>query len=279
MQPLSEVLKNTALKPQEDSKKQSTQQLGSTNADGRTNIALSFPRRERALTENQVTEIASRTLRAPFKLNSISKPKYGRMIDGYWEPNALSGEFETCMEISIDFVDNCPIPMLKAALALSPPQACLKHVTHLVLHKKVGSSDQDRAILISDYVTALANVPEFIFAEVCRHYRENDRRPFMPFIAEFKDSCRLLQEAFERELNPPARLAPREAPKPLKRADLHWKDLDARHWLPSHWDEYIADAAGMVELYKKMGKDQDAEAWRQILQTREGKRRESEIKT
>ena len=245
-------------------------------ADGGRLIISQPPHRGKALTESQITEIASQTLRAPFKLNSISKPKYGRMIDGYWEPNALSGEFESCMEISADFIDNCPLPMLNAALALSPPQACLKHVTHLVLHKKVGSGDHDRAILISDYVSALSGFPEFIFAEVCRHYRENDRRPFLPFIGEMKEACELLQAAFERARNPAPRLAAPEKPKPPRRADFSWKDLDARDWLSCHWDEYIGDARGMMELYKKMGKTEDAAAWASILQTREGRRREAE---
>lgn len=182
------------------------------------------------------------------------------------------------MELSVEFLDDCSLPMLNAALAISPSSACLKHLTHLAMHKKVGSGDKDRAVMLVDYVAALGNFPEFIFAEVCRHYRENDWRPFLPFIGEMKEACVLLQEAFERARNPAPRLAAPEKPKPPRRADLNWKDLDARDWLRCHWDEYIGDARGMMELYKKMGKDEDAAAWASILQTREGKRREAEKK-
>ena len=137
------------------------------------------------------------------------KATYGRkLIEGVWYEDQRIGE-----KVEIDLVikwaevtnHDALVAMLRSALVVSPPEACLQHLTHLCLHKRLGSNDADRAVLLVDYVKALAGVPEFVMFTICRTYWENDprdmhRRPFVPSIDELNDACRVLTESLERHL-------------------------------------------------------------------------------
>ena len=104
--------------------------------------------------------------------------------------------------VDVTFVENPSVPMLNAALAQSPRPAYASHITRLALHKKMGSGEADRAVLLVDYADALSQYPEFIVYLVCRNYWENDRRPFVPFIDEIKEACGILRDQFEAIRNP-----------------------------------------------------------------------------
>lgn len=137
----------------------------------------------------------------------------------YWLDNQV---VDTKIEIDcvIDFKPEMKKDMLLAAIENSPKEACVRHIAHLTLHKKFGSGDHDRAILLNDYVRALQGFPEFVLYQICRFYWESDKRPFVPFIGEIKEACTIFEKAlrdqYERMTRPQPMAIKREAPKPVE---------------------------------------------------------------
>lgn len=176
------------------------QRHGLMTTDGQSIIQL----RQQPLTERQLTEIASLVLRQPFTIVCEEKKVYGtkkfrdEFGDGYSENQVLGTEMVT--DCVVDINPSLPVAMLQSALMASPHSAYLKHITHLAMHKKFGSTDQDRTIMLADYVKAIRDFPEFVVYQVCRFYWENDRRPFVPFIGEITDACKSLTECLKNHL-------------------------------------------------------------------------------
>ena len=204
MQKLSEVLENTlSLAPEQRNDLSSTPQHGLTGDAGRTSLAIQP--RSRSLTERELTEIASQTLQTPFSITSEEKKIYGRKLitDEYGESfaeNQFLGT-EAGIDCIVDIKPNAPRNILQEALKASPKEACVKHLAHLTMHKKFGSTDTDRKIMLNDYVNGLAGYPEFVLHQVCKHYWQHDRRPFVPFIAEMKEACEIFTDALRYFLN------------------------------------------------------------------------------
>lgn len=198
---------------------------------------------------------------------------YGRkLIDGYWHNNEPVG-VETEIELIPRFCEDCPTPILNAALALSPPASCLKHLTHLTLHKRIGSEDSDRAILLKDYVCALQEFPEFVLATVCRFFWEKDpreerSRPFMPRIDELASVCREFCSAIEKRRagGVPLHTKPQNASLPRK---LDRRDVPRSQWTVQDWDDHIAEACEMVDLARSNPGMLDLAGWEEELKQRE----------
>lgn len=148
--------------------------------------------RSQSLTANQLTGIASHVLRRGFEIVSEEKPKYLETTHSE-EPRQVGTE--TVTDVIADLNQDCSMAMLQTALTVSPRESVLKHLTHLAIHKKFGSSEADRSVLLADYVSALKEYPEYVVYEVCKHYWENDRRPFLPFIGEIKQACEIFKNA------------------------------------------------------------------------------------
>jgi hypothetical protein len=170
---------------------------------GRTNQLIEA--RNTPLTENQLTAIASHVLRQPFAIICEDRKIYGRKRftdenGEYWLDEQVIGTKVT-VDCVVDARPEVSKAMLLSALRISPPLACLTHLTHLAMHKKFGTTDQDRTIMLNDYVCALQGFPEFVIYKVCEHYWENDKRPFVPFIDEIKQGCQVFQAALQRLLN------------------------------------------------------------------------------
>lgn len=250
MQDLKTILE--AMKSPEDLQK--AQQLGSTTTDGALTTPL--PRRDKPLTEGQLTAIASRTLQQPLTIISEERPTYGlkTLTDEYGayavEKQPIGSEKIT--DVVVDIRSDVPEEFIEAALRLSPVEAITKHLSHLALHKKLGSTTADRAVLLADYVDTLQAYPEFIVHVVCRFYWQTDRRPFIPYIGEMRDACQLavetLQSFRERRkikayIQPtPPKTAPSKPSKPSKefRSKETWDEED--------WAEYIGEAEKMLDL-------------------------------
>ena len=195
MQPLSNILPqamSNADLPKEP-------QLGLMTTDGTTSLVIQ-PRTQ-PLTENELTVIASKTLLRSPVLYLTKKKIYGRKeIDGYWYEDQLIGE-EDEIDVSIPFRLDITTQIAESALRSSPPQASLAHLTRLSMHKRLGSSDTDRAVLLHDYAEALRPFSDFIVFLACRCLWESDENPFYPKIKPIARLCELLQNSFERVLN------------------------------------------------------------------------------
>jgi hypothetical protein len=154
--------------------------------------------RNQPLTQKQLTAIAFNALRSGFEI--ILEEKQLFSPENHFDEQSKQTGSGTKIDIIADINPNCPENIIISALTVSPPESYLKHLSHLAMHKKFGSNDMDRAVLLTDYVSSLATFPEFIVFMVCRHYWENDRRPFLPFIGEIKEACQLFKSVLEREL-------------------------------------------------------------------------------
>ena len=209
--------------------------------------ARAVPRREHPLTESQLTEISSKTLMRPPAITSETVTRYGRKLvrdgaDAYYVEGEPVGE-ETRLSVRCDFLRECSLPMLNAALALNAGVDVYRgHIKRLAAHKRLGDTVAQTGIKLVDYAEALSVFPEFVMATVCRHYWENDRRPFVPFIDEMKEACRNMQmrlEAQKAAMTAPEVTAPKTLPPPIARGDR-----PSENWTRADWE---AEVAALVE--------------------------------
>jgi hypothetical protein len=165
-----------------------------------TGGALTIAPREQPLTENNLTAIASRLLLGSPAVRFTKKKRYGRKLlkdeyGAYGIENEPVGE-EDSAEIDIVYRDGLKREVLEAALRASPPQATLGHLTRLAVHKRLGSGDQDRAILLNDYTEALRAYPDFVVYVACRSLWETTESPFYPKIKQISDLCEMIYQSF-----------------------------------------------------------------------------------
>ncbi len=223
MKPLSQVLENSpniSASTEQNPNTLPTPQHGSTANAGTTNLTLA-PRDE-ALTEKQLMGIASSVLLKPSQIITETRKKYGRKAftddhgETYWLENQVVGE-EVVTDITLAVNGSIKQSWLESALRPGPVIAINGALTHLSLHKRLGSTEQDRAILLRDYVEALRVYPEFVVWLVCKAFWEDNGSSFFPKIADLKTLCDTVERALRREL-PAAQL---EKPKrqPLRREE------------------------------------------------------------
>lgn len=219
MKPLSQVLENSSITSEQSEQSPNSphmQQHGSTPSDGRTSLSLAP--RDKPLTEKQLTGIASSVLLKPSAIITETKKIYGRKecIDEFGHPytvdNDVIGE-QTVTDITLSIAKDVKQSWLESALRPSPVQGIIAPLTHLSLHKRLGSTDQDRAILLRDYIEALKVYPEFVVWLVCKAFWNDNASNFFPKIVALKTLCDTVERAFRREL-PTAQI---EKPKPQKR--------------------------------------------------------------
>lgn len=198
MKPLAATLQ--AMKSPEDLPREPRH--GLTTTGGQSIIA----QRAEALTENQLTQIVSKTLQASPRLSLTAKKQYGRkeFKDEFGLPcvdeNAVIGE-EEVYEITIAFAEPCAIEFVKAALRASPASAALAHLKRLAMHKRLGSDKSDRTILLHDYADALRIYPEFIVYLACKAVWETHESDFCPKIKTLANICEEIHMAFRNILN------------------------------------------------------------------------------
>lgn len=197
MEKLSEVLQNM---PNTASGKtistSNTRQHGLMEDAGRTNCLVQRPQ---PLTENELTLIASRLLAKPLTVTSTKKKIYGPKTfsdehGSYVIENQPIGE-EDGFEVSLSFFQNPDRKIVESALRHSPPHAATKHLMRLAVHKRLGSSDEDRAILLHDYAEALRGYSDFVVFMACKCFWENDASGFYPKIITLQSICEEIHQA------------------------------------------------------------------------------------
>lgn len=153
------------------------------------------------------------------------KKVYGRkaLVDDfgreYFVDNEPVGE-EDSVELSILYRDGLNIRTVEAALRPSPPAATLGHLQRLAMHKRLGSSDTDRAVLLHDYAEALRPYSDFVVFIACKSLWENDESPFYPKIKPVSELCELIHANFTALLRNFRDDAPRIAsPKTVNKYD------------------------------------------------------------
>lgn len=244
MQQLGDTL--NAMMSNEASQKEP--QLGLTTTDGRTSIE---PRRA-PLTESQLTQIASKLLRQAPAICFEKKKKYGRKTvsddQGTYELDDMVIGEEECVDIT--FFLNRPLDkkLVESALRNSPPSTVLAHLTRLSLHKRLGSTDQDRQILLHDYADALREFSEFTVFSVCKAFWEDSRSGFYPKIVELREACEAVTAVLKREYNQLQLDAPAPKPKAMREEDSRGGKARRAHLL-----EFISskgkELEGVSDLY------------------------------
>lgn len=204
MKALSDTLQ--AMKLPEDSGREPPH--GLTTTDGRSIIGNQIEVRRQPLTESQLTQIASKLLAKPPSISSGKRPVYGRKkisdeFGEYYVEDQPIGE-EEAFEVGLVIPANVSEMVIESALRKSPVEATISHLMRLSVHKRLGTSEQDRAILIRDYAESLANIPEFVLHLACKHFRENGESHFFPTIKELKDICREIESAIKASRHKPA---------------------------------------------------------------------------
>lgn len=181
-----------------------TRQPGCGLAVGQTSQGQLELRREQPLMEKQLTAIASHLQLKPLSLTSKIAKTYGRKFfpdefGGFWVEGEPTGTEET-VEIAFVLDPNAPIGALEAALRLSPPAANMRHLAHLALHKRLGSSQEDRAVLLADYAQVLQQFPEFVVWTVCKALWQETENAFFPKIKKINDICESVVDKLEAKL-------------------------------------------------------------------------------
>lgn len=199
MKPLSEALTSISFSAMQEARGRSTSQHGLTRTDGKTNTQNQLAVRQHQLTESQLTQIASKLLHKPLVVSCRKEKVYGRKTfsDDFGEyvvDDQLIGE-EEVFHIDVPINRNADPKWFESAIRHSPPSSTITHLSRLSLHKRLGSSDQDRSILLHDYAEALREFSEFVVFVACRHFWENDKGGFYPKIAALKQICKEIDAA------------------------------------------------------------------------------------
>lgn len=147
--------------------------------------------RPNPLTESQLTQIASKLLLKPPSVFWTKKKIY----DAAGCSDNPIGE-EDAVDVSIFYRGEMTRQLLEAALRPSPPAACVAHLTRLSIHKRLGSSDADRAMLLHDYADALRDYSDFVVYLACKSLWESNESPFYPKIKTLRDVCETFHVAF-----------------------------------------------------------------------------------
>jgi len=275
MKPLSDTLQ--AMPLHEGLPKE--QQRGLTTTDGRTSLA----KRDNPLTQNQVTLIQSKLLRELPRITCETETIYGTKTysDEFGEFSLQEQPIGKRNVLKVDMFVDAAVSQewFDAALRLSPPDAYVRYVSHLALHKKFGSDLKDRAVLISDYADALSEFPEFVVAMVCEGYWKHDKRPFIPYIAEMIEACqsvtnRIMQSLASSRPATPATKAVKEIAMNDVNTSKDRHDIPRSEWSAHHWDEHIADAAAMLDLAVQNPSIFSPEEWQAELSRRKTEREE-----
>lgn len=193
---------------------QNISQPSSMAAAGTMNIQA----RKEPLTEIQLTQIASKLLLKMPVISSIKRTITGTKnveseFGTYEIDNAIVGHEEE-IEVKVFLRDGLTRELIEAGLRTSPPAATINHLQRLAMHKRLGSSDRDRTVLLHDYAEALRPYSDFIVYIACKLFWENDADAFFPKIKPLREVCENLHQLFNRLLdapNLPNALAP---PKP-----------------------------------------------------------------
>lgn len=85
--------------------------------------------------------------------------------------------------------------LVETALRHSPFEAITAHLRRLAAHKTLGSSVEDRAILIHDYANALKAYSDFVVFTACKHFWEKDVGQFYPKLAVLQAICEEIHQA------------------------------------------------------------------------------------
>lgn len=223
-------------------------------------------RRTQPLSESQLTRIASSLLLQPLSVRLGSATRYGRKTFtdefGIYTLDDQPIGTEPTYEASLDLNPDASNAILASALGLSPQEATLGHLVRLSLHKVLGSTEQDRAVLLNDYTQSLSGVPEFVLWLTFRHFMENEPSRFYPSLAAMIEVARSVEDALRQANHSLKKIAP------VPSAPRSYRDLPREKWTPDHWQDYVHEAEAIAELAKQNPVVLDAKGWEEIVAKR-----------
>lgn len=273
MQGLSKVLADTLRSHMEPrSVSSSLPTVGSVTVTGTMSTLPS--QRPENLTESQLTAIQSKLLQQMPSVTLSSRKKYGKKLvkDEYGQPfldeNAVVGT-EEYAEVGLCCLDSVSDAILVSALRPSPVNGCVAHLTRLALHKRLGSTPEDRTLLLNDYGENLRNYPEFAIYLACRWFWENDDSDFAPNLGKLRAVVEgitdRLYEFQRRRANPP-----KLAHNPLReQKPLHRNEKPRSAWTAQDWQDHVGDANKMVRLAEANPEYFNVEEWKAEVARRE----------
>lgn len=174
---------------------------------GTMNIPRALEVRKEPLTESQLMQIASKLLLKPPRVLLSKKTKLGTKTvtdeTGTYEVEGCDVGEEDDLTLEIYLRDGLVRELFEAALRPSPPSAVLYHLQRLAMHKRLGSDERDRTVLLHDYAEALRCYSDFVVFCACRMFWETNEEPFYPKIKPLRELCELLHQFFTKCLNAP----------------------------------------------------------------------------
>lgn len=142
----------------------------------------------------------------------------------YNDANEAVGE-EDDIDVQILLRDNLTQELIDSVLRSSPAAATMNHLQRLAMHKRLGSSDQDRGVRLHDCAIALRPYSDVVVYLACKAFWETSKKEFFPQIGEIAAVCEILQRYFTELRSRMIGLMP---PKPSPRTREEESDLGKR---------------------------------------------------
>ena len=105
--------------------------------------------------------------------------------------------------------------------------------------------------LLMVYARDLGEYPEDVISSCCEHLRREQK--FFPTISEMRNACEKqieFRRALANEINALMSGKKRLGP-PDPRAQMHFKSLPRKDWLPVHYEDWVGDAERMITLMRE----------------------------
>lgn len=188
-----------------------------------------------------------------------------RVIDGCVQE--VPDGREDVVAVSLDKLPAIPPEAMGAALMPCSVDGVVGHLVRLSLHKVLGSSPADRAVLIADYAEKLRDYPELAIFWACKFFRESDPGTFFPKLGKLVAVIEEIEVALKRE---PVKLKPKQEMIEMD----EWKKRLPEERNAWHWDECIRDAEKMLALAKQNPHLLSVEGWEEEIKRRRDQARE-----
>lgn len=131
-----------------------------------------------------------------------------------------------------------------------------------------ADQEADYKALLLVYAKDLSEYPEDVILDTCTHMRRSQK--FFPTISELIAACeeryefrRLLRAECESLLEGRKALIAPDNP-----AEMHFKSLPVKEWLPLHYDQWVEEAERMVELCKQNPDAFKEAEWKEFAERR-----------
>lgn len=205
------------------------------------------------------------------------KPTYGSVPVRDERGEIFRHEFDVVgYSDSYEPTADVPERLRDAMLRPATRQHLVFHLTRLAAHRRDTRGKEAFAAFLEDVSQDLVGVPEWSVVLACREMRGKNET-WYPTTGEIMATIKRHQDKVESILSPKCQQVAHEkrerlaAPKP----PVSRHEIPRAKWKIEHYDEWVAEAAGMVETVKGFENGQEkSEEWEKIRADRESSRAE-----